>query len=77
MAEEELRQKATRLIKGEVVEVCGHSVAMGRERYIFDPCFCCSMDSLCHQGNDICELCGECDVLTHDDCFLILMDNNN
>lgn len=74
MTEKELHQKAIRLIEGGIVEVCGHSVALGREPYIFDPCFGCEMDCLCHKDGDICELCMECDDITRDDCFLILMD---
>lgn len=76
MTEKELHEKAIRLVEGGIVEVSGLSVAMGHERYIFDPCLCCDMDCLCHHGNDLCRLCEECDAISHEDCFLILMGGN-
>lgn len=66
-----VHDKAIRLIEGGIVEVSGMNVTLGHEPYIFDPCFVCDMDCLCHKGNDICELCEECDSITREDCFLI------
>lgn len=65
-----LHDKAIRLVEGGVVEVDGHSVKMGHQSFIFDPCFVCEMDSLCHKGNEFCNLCEECDYITGEDCFL-------
>lgn len=72
MKEDSLHEKAIRLIEGGVVEVQGLRVRLGRQRYIFEPCLCCEMDSLCHNGDDMCSLCLECDRMTDDDCYLIL-----
>jgi len=69
---ESVHEKAIRLIEGGIVDVDGHSVKLGKEPYIFDPCFCCEMDSLCHIGNEMYSVCEECDNITHMDCFLIL-----
>lgn len=69
-----VHDKAIRLVEGGVVEVDGHCVALGYENYIFDPCFVCEMDSLCHKDNTICDLCMECDSITKKNCFLVLMD---
>ena len=66
-------EKAIRLIEGGIVEVSGLCVRIGHSPYIFDPCFCCDMDCLCHKGNSICNLCEECDSITKEDCFLILV----
>ena len=66
-----IHEKAIRLIEGGVVEISGMSVIMRHEPYIFDPCYVCDMDCLCHKGNDICNLCEECDLITGEDCFLI------
>lgn len=68
-----LHDLAVRLCEGGIVEVGGVSVGLGLDSYIFDPCFVCEMDSLCHKGNDVCNLCEECDQLTKKDCFLILI----
>lgn len=70
---ESMHEKAIRLIEGGIVEVSGLCVRMGYSPYIIDPCFCCDMDSLCHKGNPICDLCEECDSITKEDCFLILV----
>lgn len=68
-----LHEKAVRLCEGGIVEVDGLSVKLRLDKYIFDPCIVCEMDSLCHKGNDICDLCEECDSLIKEDCYLILM----
>ena len=58
---ESVHKKAIRLVEGGIVEVSGLCVIMHHEPHIFDPCFVCDMDCLCHKGNEICELCEECD----------------
>lgn len=70
MKQTELHEKAVRLVEGSVVEIKGLFVRMYSEKYIFDPCLCCEMDCLCHHGNDICNLCEECDAVSGRDCFL-------
>lgn len=72
MKQDELHAKAIRLLEGGSVEVEGLVVKLGMDMYIFDPCFGCEMDSLCHLGNDICNLCMECDTISHRDCFLFI-----
>lgn len=66
-----LHEKAKILANGGIVEISGMRVILGHEPYIFDPCFCCDMDHLCRKGNDICNLCEECDSITGENCFLI------
>lgn len=66
-----VHEKAIRLIEGGIVEVGGISVILHSEPNIFDPCFCCDMDSLCHKGNEMCSVCEECDKITNQDCILI------
>lgn len=70
---ESVHEKAIRLIEGGIVEVSGLCVRMCHSPYIFDPCFCCDMGYFCRKGNPICELCEECDSITNEDCFLILV----
>lgn len=71
MDKKTVHDKAIRLLEGGIVEVSGINVIVAHEPYIFDPCFVCDMDCLCHKGNDICELCEECDSISREDCFLI------
>ena len=66
-----IHEKAIRLIEGGVVEISGMSVIMRHEPNLEDPCMLCDMDCLCYMGNDICDLCMECDVITRVDCPLI------
>lgn len=70
---EDVHKKAIRLIEGGIVEVSGLCVRMGRASFELDACGCCDMDCLCHKGNSICDLCEECDSITRDNCFLILV----
>ena len=70
---ESIHEKAIRLIEGGIVEVSGLCVLMGRAPDSLDSCYCCDIDCLCHKGNPICELCEECDSITNEDCFLILV----
>lgn len=68
-----LHSKAIRLLEGGVVSVQGLSVKVVVDNYLFDPCFVCEMDSLCHYGTDIHLLCRECDIISRKDCFLVLV----
>lgn len=68
-----VHDKAIRLIEGGIVEVDGHCVRLHRDKYIFDPCFVCEMDCLCHKGTEMCSVCEECDSITREDCFLALV----
>lgn len=70
---EDVHKKAIRLIEGGIVEVSGLCVRMGRAPFELDACDCCEMDCLCHKGNSICDLCEECDSITRDNCYLILV----
>lgn len=69
----EVHKKAIRLIEGGIVGISGHYVKMGRAPFELDACDCCNMDCLCHKGDPICDLCEECDSITRDNCFLILV----
>ena len=69
-----IHEKAIRLVEGGIVDVDGHSVKLGKAPYIFDPCYCCEMDSLCHIGNEMCNVCTECQNITQMDCFLVLIE---
>ena len=70
---ESIHEKAIRLIEGGIIEVSGLCVRIGHSPNIFDPCYVCEMDCLCHKGNPICDLCEECESITRDNCFLILV----
>ncbi len=74
--EQSIHDKAIRLVEGGIVEVDGHSVKLVKMPYIFDPCFCCEMDSLCHIGNEMCEVCEECDAITKLDCLLTFINES-
>lgn len=67
-----VHEKAIRLVEGGIVVVDGHSVKLVKYNEIFDPCYCCEMDCLCHMGNEMCEVCTECGSITNMSCFLIL-----
>lgn len=71
-----VHEKAIRLVEGGIVEVGGISVILHSEPDIFDPCFCCDMDSLCHFGTEMHLVCRECDSITKKDCILIPLENS-
>lgn len=73
--EKEIHEKAIRLIEGGIVEVGGHCVMMKRSYDELVPCPDCDMDCLCRSETDICDLCLECDWITGDICFFVLMEN--
>lgn len=68
-----IHDKAVRLVEGGIVEVDGLCVVLHRDKYIFDPCFYCETDCLCHKGTEMCSVCEECDKITKEDCFLSLV----
>lgn len=72
--EKSVHDQAIRLIEGGIEEIDGHYVALVHAPYIFDPCFVCELDCICHKGNAFCNVCEECDSITNEDCFLVLMD---
>ena len=67
-----VHEKAIRLVEGGIVDVDGHPVKLVKYNEIFDPCYCCKMDCLCHIGTEMCEVCMECDSITNMNCYLIL-----
>lgn len=73
--ENKVHELAIRLVEGGIVDVDGLCVSLRHEPYIFDPCFVCELDCICHKGNMICDVCEECDAITREDCFLVLMES--
>ncbi len=73
MKQEELHAKAIRLIEGGSVQVGSHFVRLVRYKNLYDPCHDCEMDCLCHFGTDMHLVCRECDIITRDDCMLVLI----
>ena len=71
-----IHDKAIRLLEGGIVEVDSHSVKLGRNDRLFNPCCECEMDSLCHRNNEICAVCEECDIITGKNNFLELVVNH-
>ena len=71
---ESIHSKAIRLLEGGVVEVQGLSVVVRAEKWLCDPCFVCEMDSICHFGSEMCNVCHECDIISKKDCFLVLIE---
>lgn len=67
-----IHEKAIRLVEGGIVDVDGLSVKLVKDPNLFDPCYLCEMDSLCHIGTEMCSVCEECDHITHMNCFLML-----
>lgn len=59
-----IHEKAIRLLEGGVVEVDGLYVMVVGTTAMFDLCDICEMDSLCHIGTEMCEVCKECDSMT-------------
>ena len=68
-----IHYKAIRLAEGGIVNVDGHYVKLEKCSSIFDTCNECEMDSLCHCGNEMHEVCKECDNITMSYCFLKLI----
>lgn len=72
-----LHEKAIRLIEGGEVQAEGLWVRLIKVPYAFDPCLICDMDCLCHQGNEICNLCIECGNITSEGCYLKLVNKKH
>ena len=71
--EKKIHDKAIRLIEGGIVEVDGLCVSMkygSKDKLV---CLDCEMDSICHQGDSMNDLCVECDLITGKYCFLVLV----
>lgn len=71
----EIHDKAIRLVEGGIVEIDGHCFSMVRNPDIIDPCNVCELDSICHKGNTICDVCMECEIIIRERCFLVLIEN--
>lgn len=67
-----LKEKAMVLVEGGIVEVSGIRVKMRHEHEIFNPCFLCDVEPICHNRSELSELCQECDLITGEDCSLII-----
>ena len=65
MNETEIVKNATKLVKGEHVEVDGRLVFAQIARDQTFPCECCDLDAICTQeSNALMDVCMECDRLT-------------
>lgn len=68
-----IHEKAIRLIEGGQVNVDGHCVRMKQVIGTWDICMLCEMDCLCKEGSEMVQVCRECDDITGNHCFLILI----
>ena len=73
MKEKEIHEKAIRLIEGGIVQVNGHNVKVGKCPIEEFPCDICEMDSICRKGTEMCAVCEECDNISEQDYYLILI----
>lgn len=58
-----IHEKAIRLLEGGIVEVDGLFVRAVRIDVMYDTCDLCEMDSLCHFGTEMLDVCKECDSI--------------
>lgn len=72
-----LHEKAIRLVEGGHEQTEGLSVRLIKAPYVTDSCMECEMDSLCHKGNEICDLCCECERIVGYACYLKLVNKKN
>ena len=72
MKEKEIHDKAIRLLEGGIVNVDGLNVKMDKCPIEAFSCDRCEMDSICKFGSDMANVCRECDMISKDDCYLIL-----
>lgn len=56
-----IHEKAIRLIEGGIVDVDGHAVRAIKAPVEYCTCEVCDMDSLCHRGTEMADICEECD----------------
>ena len=68
-----VHDKAVRLVEGGIVEVDGLCVRLNRDALSFLPCDFCEMDSICYEGTEMWSVCVECDNITNEGCFLMLV----
>lgn len=72
MKEKEIHEKAIRLLEGGIVSVDGHNVKVGKLPWDVEPCLICQMDSICHMDTEMHYVCRECDMISQQNCYLIL-----
>lgn len=72
MKEKEIHEKAIRLLEGGIVSVDGHGVKVGKLPWDVEPCYICEMDSICHMDTEMPFVCRECDMISQQNCYLIL-----
>ena len=70
MKEKEIHDKAIRLLEGGNVEVDGYAVTLRKCPSDITACNICEMDSICRIGTEMYSVCMECDMISHDNCFL-------
>lgn len=68
-----LHEKAIRLVEGGHVQAEGLWVRLIKLPHELNSCGECNMDSLCHKGNEICDLCIECEGIIGYACYLELV----
>ena len=72
-----IHEKAIRLTEGGIVEVDGHSVRLVEIPDMFDTCYCCEMDCLCHTGTEMCDVCIESVETSKKNCILELVTSSS
>ena len=73
----DIHKKAIRLIEGGHVMADSLWVRLVKVPCDYDSCLICEMDCLCHEGNEICSLCCECEAITHECCYLKLVNQKS
>lgn len=73
MRKKSLHEKAIILLQGGCVEADGLVVCCKQYSGDWNECDVCDMDSLCHQGSEICDLCMECSSIVLRKCYLRLV----
>lgn len=77
MKQQTIHEKAIRLIEGGQVNVDGHCVRMQQASEDGESCMECDMDCICRRGSETCNVCLECELITRNDCYLVLVTNDN
>ena len=70
--DEEIHDKAIRLLEGGIVIVNGLSVKLCKCPIVEIACNICEMDCICKFGSDMANVCRECDMISKESCYLIL-----
>lgn len=73
MTQKDIHEKAIRLLEGDQVEAEGLAVACVLYDGVLVECQVCEMDCLCHQNNEICDICIECSEIIRGKCYLKLV----